>query len=56
MFILIDRQTFILRKMVEGKAFLMNPKHQFIYLNDENGFKIPKHENKGDCYVNPCLS
>ena len=30
--------------MVEGKALLMKPKHQFIYPNEEKGFIIPNHE------------
>ena len=46
MFVPIDSWTFILRKMVEEKAFLMKPKHQFIYPNEENEFMVPNHEKK----------
>ena len=56
MFVLIDGLTFILRKMVEGKGFLMKPKHQFIYPNEENEFMVANCENKRNNYVNPCFS
>ena len=42
--------------MVEKEVFLIKPKHQFIYPNGENEFVWPNHENKGDYYMNPCLS
>ena len=51
----IDGPTLILRKVVEGKAFLMRPKHQFIYPKEENEFTIPNHEKKKDNYRNLCL-
>ena len=56
MYVPIDELTIILRKIIEGKAFLMRRKHQFIYPNKENKFMDPNHEKKGDYYVNPCLS
>ena len=38
MFGSFDERTMILRKMVERKAFLMNPKHQFhVSLRGEHG-------------------
>ena len=55
MFIPIDKWTLIL-KMVGSEVFLMRPKGQFIYPNEENVFMVPNHEKKGDYYVNPCLS
>ena len=42
MFIEIDQQTLTL-KMVEKDAFLMKPKDQFIYTNEENEFMVPTH-------------
>ena len=42
--------------MVEGKTFLMKPKHQFIYPNEHNEFMVANHEKKEDYCVNPCLS
>ena len=54
MFVQIDERTIIL-KMVEKDAFLMKPKPQIIYLDEENAFMVPNHEKKGDDFVNPCL-
>ena len=42
--------------MVEEKAFLMIPEHQFIYPNEQNKFIVRNHEKKEDYYMNPCLS
>ena len=55
MFVQIDEQTLML-KIVEKKVFLMKPKHQFIYPNEENVFMVPNREMKGDYNVNLCLS
>ena len=41
-FILIERRTLI-QKMVEREVFLMKPRHQFIYHNEENEFVMPNH-------------
>ena len=37
-------------------VFLIKPKYQFIYPNEENVFVVPNHEKKGDYYKSPCLS
>ena len=39
-----------------SEFFLVKPKHQFIYPNEENQFMVPNHQKKGDYFVNPCLS
>ena len=39
-----------------SEDFLMKPKHQLIYPNEENEFLAPNHEKKGDYYVYLCLS
>ena len=41
--------------MEEKKAFLQNENSNIIYSNEENVFKVPNHEKKGDYNVNPCL-
>ena len=38
----IEERTLIL-KMAESEVFLMNPKHQLIYPNEENEFVVPNH-------------
>ena len=30
-------------KMVGSEVFLMKPKHQFMYPNEENEFRVPNH-------------
>ena len=42
--------------MAEKDVFLMKPKHQYIYPNEENVFTAPNHEMNGDYDANPCLS
>ena len=42
--------------MVEKEGFLMKPKHQFIYPNEQNEFMVPNHSQKRDYYVNLHLS
>ena len=54
-FIPIGRWILIL-KIVESEVFLIKPKHQFIYPNEENKFMVPNHEKKEDYYMNPYLS
>ena len=41
--------------MVGSEVFLVEPKHQFIYTNEENVFMALNHEKKEDYYMNPCL-
>ena len=42
--------------MVGNENFLMKPKHNVIYPNEENVFVVPNHEKKRDNYINPFLS
>ena len=42
--------------MAIREVFLMKPKHNIIYPNEENVFMMPNHEKKGDYYMNSCLS
>ena len=55
MFISIEKETSILRKMVERKLFLRNQSINIIYPNYENEFMVPNHEKKRDYYENPSL-
>ena len=55
MFIPIERWTSIL-KMVIRDVLLWNQRINIINPNKENSFMMPNHEEKGDYYVNPCLS
>ena len=50
------RQTFIIRKMVERKAFKGNQYVDAIYRNTGNEFMALNFEKKGHYNVNPCLS
>ena len=54
-FIPIERWTLIL-KLVEREVFPTKLKHHIICPNEEKVFMAPNHENKGDYYVNSCLS
>ena len=42
--------------MVGSEVFLKEPKHQFIYPNEDDVFVALDHETKRNYYVNPCLS
>ena len=55
MFIPTERWTWIL-KVVEKQVFLMKPKHQNIYPNEENVIMVPNLEKNRDYYVNSRLS
>ena len=54
-FIPIERWTLIL-KLVEREVILTKKSINIIYPKELNVFMVPNHENKGDCYVNSCLS
>ena len=54
-FVAIDKWTLAL-KMMEKEAFLMKSSINVNYPNEKNEFMVPNHEEKGDYYVNPCLS
>ena len=56
MFVRIGGLTLILKKIGERKAFVMRPKHQFIYPYEKNKFIVTNNGKKRDYYVNPCLS
>ena len=44
------------KKMVKGKAFLMNQSINVIYPKEDNVFMVPNHEWKGDYYMYRRLS
>ena len=46
----------LIQKMVERDVFLMKPKHQYHYPNEESVLRVPNHEMKGDYDVNLRLS
>ena len=54
-FVSFHRRTLITRKMVEKKAFLVNPKH-LMYPNEKKAIMVPNHENYRGCYTNPYSS
>ena len=44
------------QKWQNEKFFSQNQSINVLYPIEENVFMVPNHENKGDYYVNPCLS
>ena len=56
MFVLSDKYTLTLRKMVERKAFVANPKHQY-NVSQKGKHDCSTHNKKeGDYYAYPSLS
>ena len=56
MFFLFEKWTLTIKNGGMGKLFLFNQSIKVIYPNEDNEFMVPNHEDKGDYYVNPCLS
>ena len=52
-FVLIDKWS---KKWWKDKLFLWSQSINVIYHNKENELMVPNHENKGDYYLNLCLS
>ena len=56
MFASFDKQTLVLRKITEKKAFLAKSKHQIMYPDEKNMFIVSNHKKNGHYYENPSLS
>ena len=49
------QMNFNAKKFWKEKFFMWNQSINVICPNDENKFRVPNREKKGDYYVNPCL-